>query len=78
MKHLFIGVVPLPDYMLKFFLKDGSIRLFNMKLYLTKGDFIVLQDWNIFKTVRLDTLEGVEWSYANLSLSKDTIIAHMY
>lgn len=52
--------------------------MFNMKPYLTKGDFTVLKDWDIFKTVRLDQLEGVEWSYANLSISKDTIISHMY
>lgn len=78
MNHTFIGVVPLPDYLLKFFLKDGSIRIFNMKPYLTKGDFTVLQDWNIFKTVKLDELQGIEWDYKNLSLSKDTIIANMF
>lgn len=74
----FLGVVPMDGYFLKFYLNSGGIAILDMKPYLDKGDFIVLRDWNIFKTVRLDDLEGVEWSYANLSLSKDTILANMY
>lgn len=78
MKHLFIGVVPMDGYLLKFYLNSGGIALLDMKPFLEKGDFIKLKDWEVFKTVKLDALQGIEWSYANLSLSKDTILSHMY
>lgn len=78
MEHTFIGVVPLADFLLKFYLTDGSVRLLDMKPYIELGDFKALKDFEVFKTVYLDRLEGVCWDYANLSLSKDTIIAHMH
>lgn len=78
MEHLFIGVVPTPNYILKFYLIDGSIRLFNVKPYLELGDFKALKDVTLFNTVRLDQFEGIEWDCYNLSLSKDTILSHMY
>ena len=78
MTHLFIGVLPLSDFILKFYLTDGSIRLLDMKPYIELGDFKVLKNIDIFNSVYLDHLEGVCWDYKNLSLSKDTIIAHMY
>lgn len=78
MQHFFIGVLPLSDYLLKFYLTDGSIRHFDMKPYIEQGAFKVLKDISIFNSVYLDRLEGVEWEYKNLSLSRDTIIAHMY
>ena len=79
MKHTFIGVMPISsDYLLKFYLVDGSVRYFDMKPYIEQGAFKVLKDISIFNSVYLDKLEGIEWDCANLSLSKDTIIAHMY
>lgn len=78
MENTFIGVVPLSDYTLKFYLTDGSVRIFDVKPYLDKGDFIVLKNIDIFNTVFLDHLDGVCWDYKNISLSKDTIVAHMH
>ncbi|WP_419756972.1 hypothetical protein ACNUKZ_15260 (plasmid) [Clostridium perfringens] len=78
MKHTFVGVMPMPNYLLKFYLTSGGVALFDMKPYIELGDFKVLKNIDIFNSVYLDRLEGVCWDYKNLSLSKDTIIAHMY
>lgn len=75
---MFTKVIVLDNYILELHLKDGSIKYFDMKPYLNKGDFKKLRDINLFKTVRLDVLEGIEWDYKNLSLSRDTLEKYMY
>lgn len=76
--NTFKSVKALPNYVLEFKLKNDTIKHFDMKPYLERGDFKSLKNWDIFKTVKLDYLEGIEWNYKNLSISKDTILAHLY
>ena len=78
MSHIFLGVAPLDGYLLKFSLNSGGFALLDMKPFLEQGDFIILKDLKLFKTVKLDELQGIEWDSVNLSLSRDTIIANMY
>ena len=78
MSHIFLGVAPLDGYLLKFYLNSGGFALLDMNPFLEQGDFIILKDLNLFKTVKLDELQGIEWDSVNLSLSRDTIIANMY
>lgn len=74
---MFLKVKALKDYTLELYLNDNSKKIFDMKPYLNLGDFKRLQDWELFKTVHIDELNGIEWDCYNLSLSRDTIIANM-
>jgi len=75
---MFKGVTATSNYTLKLTLDNGENFFFDVKPYLEKGVFTKLKDMELFKTVRLDSLEGVEWACYNLSLSKNTLVSKMY
>lgn len=77
--YTFFSVKALDNYILEIMLDTGKVKYFNMQPYLDYPIFAHLKNVDIFKTVRLDDLEGVEWDLNNgASLSKDTLIKHMY
>lgn len=79
MSKLVISVQPLDGYILELFLNNGVIKNFDMKPYLQYPVFKSLQDINIFKSVQVDELGGIEWNLDNgASLSQDTLLAKMY
>ena len=79
MSKLVISVQPLDGYILELFLNNGDIKNFDMKPYLQYPVFKSLQDINIFKSVKVDELGGIEWNLDNgASLSQDTLLAKMY
>lgn len=71
-----IGVFPSENYKIAIKMDNLKVKILDMNPFLEKGDFTKLKDVNIFKTAKLDCLEGIEWDCYNLSLSKDTILKH--
>lgn len=73
-----INIKALDNYILKIVLDNGDIKYFDVKPYLDKGCFKELKNIEVFKKVRIDELQGAEWYYENLSLSKDTLLSKIF
>lgn len=78
MYRVFLGVVPMSNYLLKLYLRNGSIRFFDVKPYLKKNDFEVLRDISLFNDVYLNKFDEICWKDLNLKLSREIIIGNMY
>lgn len=78
MYRIFIGVMPMPDYLLKLYLRNGGVRFIDIKPYLKRESFEVLKDINLFNDVYLNKFDEIYWKNCNLKLSKDIIMANMY
>lgn len=71
-----IEIYPSDNYKIVLKLNNNKIKILDMNQFLCKGDFTKLKDWEVFRTVHLDVLQGIEWDCYNLSLSKDTVLKH--
>lgn len=78
MYRIFLGVVPISNYLLKLYLRNVSIRFIDIKPYLKKKDFEVLKNVNLFNNVSLNKFDKICWNDLNLKLSKEIIISNMY
>ncbi|HAT4262576.1 DUF2442 domain-containing protein [Clostridium perfringens] len=78
MYRIFLGVVPISNYLLKLYLRNVSIRFIDIKPYLKKKDFEVLKNVNLFNNVSLNKFDEICWNDLNLKLSKEIIISNMY
>ncbi|XZH18513.1 DUF2442 domain-containing protein (plasmid) [Clostridium perfringens] len=78
MYRIFLGVVPMPNYLLKLYLRNGSIRFIDIKPYLERDDFEVLKDISLFNDVFLNKFDEICWKDLNLKLSKEIVILNMY
>jgi hypothetical protein len=64
-------VQPLENYMLKVAFSTGEVKLFDVKPYLNKGQFIKLQDEKYFNQAYVD-YETVCWP-GNLDIAPETL-----
>lgn len=71
-----LDVCPSDNYKIVIKLNNWKVKILDMNKFLDKGDFAKLKDYEVFKTVKTDELQGIEWDCFNLSLSKDTILKH--
>lgn len=71
-----IEIYPSDNFKIVLKLSTNKVTILDMNKFLNKGDFVKLKDYEVFKTVRLDELQGIEWDCYNLSLSRDTILKH--
>ncbi|MCJ8341690.1 MAG: DUF2442 domain-containing protein [Cetobacterium sp.] len=78
MYHIFLGVVPMPNYLLKLYLRNGSVRFFDVKSYLKKNEFEKLKDISLFNNVCLNKFDEICWNNLNLKIGKEIIISNMY
>ena len=78
MYRVFLGVVPMPNYLLKLYLRNGSVRFFDVKSYLKRKDFELLKDANLFNDVCLNKFDEICWPDLNLKINKEIVILNMY
>lgn len=69
-------VYPSDNFKIVLKLDNNKVKILDMNKFLNKGDFVKLKDYEVFKTVKIDELNGIEWDCFNLSLSKDTVLKH--
>lgn len=78
MYRIFSGVVPMPNYLLKLYLRNGSVRFFDVKSYLKKNEFEILKDISLFNNVCLNKFDEICWKDLNLKIDKEIVISNMY
>ncbi|ELC8440990.1 DUF2442 domain-containing protein [Clostridium perfringens] len=78
MYRVFLGVVPMSNYLLKLYLRNGSIRFIDIKPYLKRKDFELLKDVNLFNGVSLNKFDEICWTDLNLKINKEIVISNMY
>lgn len=70
---MLVKVVPKDNFTLELYLKDGTIRTFDMKPYLKYEAFEDLNDIENFRKFEIDELGGIDWLQGG-SLSQDTLL----
>ncbi|WP_279177080.1 DUF2442 domain-containing protein [Campylobacter insulaenigrae] len=78
MYRVFLGVIPMSNYLLKLYLRNGGIRFIDIKPYFKRKDFESLKDLNLFNNVCLNKFDEICWNDLNLKIDKDIIIMDMY
>ena len=68
----------MPNYLLKLYLRNGSIRFIDIKPYLKRKDFELLKDINLFNGVSLNKFDEICWTDLNLKINKEMVISNMY
>ncbi|ELC8345847.1 DUF2442 domain-containing protein [Clostridium perfringens] len=66
------------NYLLKLYLRNGSIRFIDINPYFKKKEFEVLKNVNLFNNVSLNKFDEICWNDLNLKLSKEIVLSNMY